>query len=400
MKNATIAMQDALRDRAARVAGMLPPLSREASGALTPAGRAAVEAAARRILRRNRAVGACLVLTHGEQTERFFFGDARLRPLIPVTERTCFRVASISKLVMTFGFLALCERGVLSLDADISDILGFRARHPLFPGSVITPRMLLTHTAGLRDEGPYARCDPDRPPPLEQLLSDPGCWTTDAPGARFLYSNLGAGVAGVLMERAAGQPLDSLMQALVFGPLGIRAAYDPRRFQGTDDLADGYRVSPCPLLPPRRRYDAARLAARPGEPFDPQRNYFAAPGRMATDADGMAALIRLLSARSDTAVLSAASLAEMRAVQDGRPGIGAAGRALNCAVLPGVFPGLAPVGHQGVAYGMCAELFADPGAALGVGVMTSGIRLDRRCEPLVAGGFDLVALGFAALGRK
>ena len=73
-----------------------------------------------------------------------------------------------------------------------------------------------------------------------------------------------------------------------------------------------------------------------------------------------------------------------------------AGRGLNTAFLPGVFEGFSPVGHQGVAYGMCAELFADPQTGAGVGVMTSGVRLIRQ-PPLMRAGFDLLALGFAAL---
>ena len=73
-----------------------------------------------------------------------------------------------------------------------------------------------------------------------------------------------------------------------------------------------------------------------------------------------------------------------------------AGRGLNTAFLPDVFDGFSPVGHQGVAYGMCAELFADPKTGAGVGVMTSGVRLVRQ-PPLMRAGFDLLALGFAAL---
>ena len=47
---------------------------------------------------------------------------------------------------------------------------------------------------------------------------------------------------------------------------------------------------------------------------------------------------------------------------------------------------------------MCAELFADPGSNCGVGVMTSGTRLVKT-PPLMRAGFDLLALGFAALGN-
>ena len=86
----------------------------------------------------------------------------------------------------------------------------------------------------------------------------------------------------------------------------------------------------------------------------------------------------------------------MRAPQDALGGVGACGRGLNVAFLPDVFPGVSAVGHQGVAYGMCAELFSDPARGAGVGVMTSGTRLVRT-PPLMRAGFDLLALGFAAL---
>ena len=120
---------------------------------------------------------------------------------------------------------------------------------------------------------------------------------------------------------------------------------------------------------------------------------------MITDSAGMARLIRLLASGDGMGVLSPASLALMRRCQDGAPGIACAGRGLNTAFLPGVFPGFSPVGHQGVAYGMCAELFADPASGCGVGLMTSGVRLVRR-PPLMAAGFDLLALGFAALRQN
>ena len=95
-------------------------------------------------------------------------------------------------------------------------------------------------------------------------------------------------------------------------------------------------------------------------------------------------------------VLRADSMDDLRACQDGKPGIVSCGRGLNCAFLPDVLPGFSPVGHQGVAYGMCAELFADPAHGCGVGVMTSGVRLVRE-GPLMLPGLELLALGFASL---
>ena len=395
MKNPTGAQLAALRRQAARIAGGLPPPSRNADGTLSGPSRAQVAAAAQRILRRHRAVGASLVLcAPGGATDVLTFGLARRRLRVPVTERTCFRVASVSKLVMTFGALSLAADGLLGLDDELGAHLGYPVRHPLYPDAPVTLRMLLTHTAALRDEGSYGTRGMEPGCTLRELLRDPANWLAQRPGESFHYTNLGAGAAGAVMERAAGQPFDALMQRRVFAPLGVRASYDPRRISPPGDLADGYAVRP--LLPPRLRYDAAALAARPPEPFDPERDYLIAAGRLITDSAGMATLIRLLASKDGMGVLPGELLALMRAPQDGMGGVARAGRGLNTAFLPGVFEGFSPVGHQGVAYGMCAELFADPARGCGVGVMTSGVRLTRQ-PPLMRAGFELLALGFASL---
>ena len=393
MKNANDAQRRALRERALRL--RLPPLERGPDGHLAPQSLALVRERAQRIARENRIVGLALVLcAPGGATDAVTLGHARLRPRTPVTERTCFRVASVSKLVMSFGSLALMESGLLALDADIGDMLGYPVRSPHAPDVPVTLRMLLTHTAGIRDEGSYGTRGMAPGCTLRELLDDPQNWLPQRPGEAFHYSNLGAGAAGSVMERAANAPFDDILRARVFAPLSIRASYDPRRIVPTGDLADGYAVRG--LLPPVRRYDAAALAARPPEPFDPERDYLCAAGRLITDSAGMAALVRLLISQDGMGVLSPSSLALMRTPQDGMGGVGACGRGLNAAFLPDVFPGFSAVGHQGVAYGMCAELFGDPARGAGVGVMTSGTRLVRT-PPLMRAGFDLLALGFAAL---
>ncbi|MFR2150345.1 MAG: serine hydrolase domain-containing protein [Christensenellales bacterium] len=300
------------------------------------------------------------------------------------------RVASVSKLVMTFGALALVERGVLGLDDDLSVYLGYPVRNPHFKDVPVTLRMLLTHTAAIRDEGNYGTRGMQKGCTLRELLENAENWLNAKPGEAFHYSNLGAGAAGMVMERAAEKPLDDIMQDLVFSPLAIRASYDPRRISPRSDLANGYSMRfPLPLL----KYNAQALAKRKPEPFDPERDYLCAAGRLITDSRGMAALLGLLASHGEMGVLSAPSLDLMRAPQDGLGGVGQIGRGLNTAALPGVFPGFSPVGHQGVAYGMCAELFADPTTGAGVGVMTSGTRLNRDTPPLMRVGFDLLTLG-------
>ncbi len=397
MKNPTPEELRALSSRARRIASQLPALSLSPEGRLTQESRDAVSRCAQRILRQNRAVGGALVLSMpGGKDEAFHFGYARLAPKMPVTESTCMRIASVSKLVMTFGALSLEADGLLNLDGDISSLLGYPVRSPHAPHVPITMRMLLTHTSGITDDGPYGTRGMESGCTLRELLENPKSWLKHMPGTAFHYSNLGAGAAGVVLELASGMPFDDMMKRRVFDPLSIRASYDPRRIVPSSDLADGYSVRG--IFPPRLRYDAATLAARPPEAFDPERDYLIAAGRMITDTRGMVKLLRLLASHDGMGVLPAASLDAMRSCQDGLGAVTHAGRGLNTAFLPDVFDGFSPVGHQGVAYGMCAELFADPERGAGVGVMTSGMRLIKQ-PPLMRAGFDLLALGFAAIGK-
>ena len=99
MKNASPKELAALRRRAAR---------------LRLTDRTQLDAAIHRVMRQNRIVGLSLVLCHPDgQDETLCFGSARLSPNRTVTPQSCFRVASVSKLVMTFGALALWALGLI-----------------------------------------------------------------------------------------------------------------------------------------------------------------------------------------------------------------------------------------------------------------------------------------------
>lgn len=222
---------------------------------MSPESRLRFELTLETILEKNRALGACVVLRRPSGAhETFCFGTARLLGRVPVTEETCFRVASVSKLVMTFGALALIERGVLGLDDDLSACLGYPVRNPRFPDAPVTLRMLLTHTASIRDEGNYGSRGMQKGCTLRELLENADNWLPARPGEAFHYTNLGAGAAGAAMERAANRPFDDIMQELVFAPLAIRASYVPGRIAPRSDLANGYSMRfPIPIRKSTRR---------------------------------------------------------------------------------------------------------------------------------------------------
>ena len=193
------------------------------------------------------------------------FGYKRLAtaslPAQPMDADTMFRIASISKFVTTLGVIKLVEQGVLALDADVSGYLGYRLRNPHFPDRAITLRMLLTHSASLRDEGGF-KFDPDVDLkevllPGGRLYGNGAMWSAaHAPGTWFEYVNFNFGVVATIMERAGGERFDRLMRRLVFDPMGLKAGFylgdfGPARIE---DVATLYR---------RREKDGA-------ERWDPQ----------------------------------------------------------------------------------------------------------------------------------
>ena len=149
------------------------------------------------------------------QHETFCFGTARLLGRVPVTEETCFRVASVSKLVMTFGALALVERGVLGLDDDLSACLGYPVRNPVaFRIAPVTLRMLLTHTAAIRDEGNYGSRGMQKGCTLRELLENADNWLPARPGRGLSLQQprRGRGGCGRWSARRT-RPFDDIMQA-------------------------------------------------------------------------------------------------------------------------------------------------------------------------------------------
>jgi CubicO group peptidase (beta-lactamase class C family) len=169
-------------------------------------------------------------------------------PAQPVDANTMFRIASISKFVTTLGTMKMVEQGRLSLDADISDYLGYRLRNPNFPDHPITLRMLLTHTSSLRDEGGF-KWEPavdlrEVLLPGRRFYGKGDAWSKTAPpGQYFEYVNFNWGIIATIMERASGERFDRLMRHLIFDPMELKAGFYLADFApaSINDIATLYR---------------------------------------------------------------------------------------------------------------------------------------------------------------
>ena len=162
---------------------------------------------------------------------------------LPVTPDTKFRVASISKTCVALAAMRLVERGLLDLDRDVSDYLGWTLRNPGWPDIPITTAMLMSHVSALRDGSNYNLPLPRRVEEFFREGSDsweggahfarPERGRNLAPGRFFAYCNLNTGIMGTIFERIGGKRFDLFMRDELFAPLGLDAAFN------LDLLSDG-----------------------------------------------------------------------------------------------------------------------------------------------------------------
>ncbi|MFN2314897.1 MAG: serine hydrolase domain-containing protein, partial [Bacteroidales bacterium] len=74
----------------------------------------------------------------GKITGTYHAGLRDFERNLPVNAETKYRIASISKFVMTTAMMKLYDRKLLDLDEDVSTYLGFRLRNPSHPDKPIT----------------------------------------------------------------------------------------------------------------------------------------------------------------------------------------------------------------------------------------------------------------------
>ena len=154
----------------------------------------------------------------------------------PFTPSTVLNIASISKTFTGFCMMKAVEQGKVSLDEDINKYLPFKVSNPYFPNEKITLRHLATHTSGLVDRYPFYDDSTyfyggSKPESLGDFLKNyfveggkhysRDNFIKSKPGKTRDYSNIGAGLAGYIVECATGQKLNEYARQYIFEPLGM-----------------------------------------------------------------------------------------------------------------------------------------------------------------------------------
>jgi len=322
---------------------------------------------------------AVAVVKDGKIVYAHSFGAKNLENNIPLSNEDLFRIASISKSFTVTSLMQLVEQKKISLNDDVSKLIGFTIRNPKFPDKVITLRMLLSHTSSINDSQGYFTLDaidPAKNPDWEK------CYNDYEPGKGYQYCNLNFNMAGTILEKISGERFDHYVYNHVLQPLHLNAGYNVNDldsnlfatlYEYNSDLSK-YIPSPAAYAPRKKEIDNYVMGQ--STPI------FSPTGGMKISATGLAKYmtmhmnggkfdgVRIISRRSEKTMRKPLSEKEHY------------GLALMTTTK--LIPGETLIGHTGSAYGLYSAMFFEPKKKSGVVVITSG------AHPGYTDGFNTV----------
>jgi CubicO group peptidase (beta-lactamase class C family) len=275
-------------------------------------------------------------------------GSADLRTGAAVDGGTVLEAASIAKLVIATCVMQLVEARRVALDADAGAYVAFALRHPR--SSVpVTLRRLLAHRAGLRDR-PLAlaarREENALGPFLERYVRAGDAFLATAPDESTTYSNAGAALAALVVERVSGEDFESYATRHVLAPLRMTSS----SWRASAGAATPYALQDGRFVPLAQ----ASHAVYPVVDLRSSAHDLARFGRMILrrgELDGA----RVVSAESVDAMLDV--IADDQAL------------AWQLRTLGG---GRAVAGHEGEDAGASTALFLDRAAGTGAVILANG----------------------------
>lgn len=210
------------------------------------------------------AAGVAIGVVREDEVVLRGFGVRDMRYGTPVTPKTMFHLASVSKPFVATAVLSLTERGpgstVVDLDAPITDWV---PEFTLADGRAaeVTPRRLLSHSSGLPDVVDYGWHDPQLGDDALSEFARSLCgWRLQAePGSSFHYSNAGFELLGLLLARVTGMTFEDGVRKQVLAPFGMRDSTF-RRAEVSAHLASSPHVG-MPLTVPEAAYPYTRRHA-------------------------------------------------------------------------------------------------------------------------------------------
>jgi len=279
-----------------------------------------------------------------------------------------FRIASISKSFSATAIMQLQEQGKLSIDQDVSDLIGFPVRNPRYPDSIITLRLMMSHLSSINDSQGYFTLDAIHP---EKNSKWTEAYSNYAPGAKFSYCNMNYNMIGAIIERVSGERFDQYVYKHVLAPLQLSGGYNLDEID-TSRLAAIYEY----------RSDSGKFVLSPGayasrtrEVANYQLGYsaplFSPTGGMKISASDLARYMIMHSRKGKYAGNRIISRKSARLMQT--PLKSDTYYAFAIENSDKIIPGKLLWGHTGSAYGLHSAMFFQPDEKFGFVLISNGV---------------------------
>ena len=320
-----------------------------------------------------------------------------------IDEQTIFRIASISKSFTAIAVMQLVEQGLLDLDTDVSQYLGWELRHPQFPASMITLRLLMSHKSGIADGDSYYRFSAKM---VEEQLAikelfhadgqyyGPDVFSKHSPGSYFSYTNCSWGIIASIVEIASGQRFDQYCRQHIFKPLNMTASFNGQDIEPLTSMATLYRFDSSAMSwkaqaddiytnPPSSRTGSSYKIGHNGLLFGPQGSLRASTRDLVLFLQYLIGLYQ--EKEGLPKIIQRSSLLQLINSEyeyDGQNGDTWNDFFLSYGLgihritnTPGgdiIFSDLNMFGHPGIAYGLLSDMYVDLDQGTGIVFITNG----------------------------
>ena len=297
----------------------------------------------------------------------------------PLTTHHLFRIASISKSFTATAIMQLIEKRKLSLDDDISPLVGFIVRNPSFPEQPITLRMVLSHRSSINDSQGYFSLDAINPAKNANWKK---CYNAYAPDSGYQYCNLNYNMAGAILERISGVRFDQYIQQNILQPLNLLGGYNVDELDN-QLFAQIYEYNRDSA---RFMFSQGAYASRKKELETYTLGYstpiFSPTGGMKISAPDLAKYMMMhanYGKYNGKRIIAKKSARKMQTMYSVKEQYG-----LALSKSDNLIEGKTLVGHTGSAYGLYSIMFFEPKEKFGIVVISNG------CDPSYEKGFNKV----------
>ena len=188
-----------------------------------------VEKLVRSYIQKGNTSGLLVALIEGGRVRRYSYGSInKTQEVLPDPADTFFEIGSVTKTFTTLLMAKQVIAGKMKLEDPINKYLPDSITALTIGNTPLTLKHLANHTSGLpRLPANIFNGKVDPQDPYRHYLSDSlyhfmkTYQVKETPGTKFSYSNLGAGLLGMILENTTGKSFNHLIVEEIARPLGM-----------------------------------------------------------------------------------------------------------------------------------------------------------------------------------